>query len=70
MARKKSEDRHLGRRIEFYMPEREFADMIAGMAATHETNKSMFIRSAVKSFCDYLKQSFCDCLTPKKENAK
>ena len=60
--KKKNEDRHLGRRIEFYMPEAEFDSMAEGMATIHETNKSLFIRSAVKSFCDYLKQ--------KKENAK
>ncbi len=60
--KKKNEDRHLGRRIEFYMPEAEFDCMAEGMATIHETNKSLFIRSAVKSFCDYLKQ--------KKENAK
>ena len=60
--KKKNEDRHLGRRIEFYMPEAEFDGMVEGMATINETNKSMFIRSAVKSFCDYLKQ--------KKENAK
>ena len=60
--KKKNEDRHLGRRIEFYIPEKEFDEMTAGMAAIHETNKSVFVRSAIKSFCDYLKQ--------KKENAK
>ena len=60
--KKKNEDRHLGRRIEFYIPEKEFDEMTAGMAAIHETNKSVFVRSAIKSFCDYLKT--------KKENAK
>ena len=60
--KKKNEDRHLGRRIEFYIPEKEFDAMTAGMAAIHETNKSVFVRSAIKSFCDYLKT--------KKENAK
>ena len=60
--KKKNEDRHLGKRIEFYIPEAEYDDMAAGMAAIHETNKSLFVRSAIKSFCDYLKQ--------KKENAK
>ena len=59
---KKNEDRHLGKRVDFYLPEDEFDSMTEGMAAIHETNKSLFIRSAIKSFCDYLKQ--------KKENAK
>ena len=44
------------------MAEKEFDEMAAGMAAINETNKSLFVRSAIKSFCDYLKS--------KKENAK
>jgi len=51
----KGRDRHLGRRVEFYIPDKEFDDMMAGMAAIHETNKSVFVRSAIKSFCDFLK---------------
>lgn len=60
--RKKNADRHVGKRVEFYIPEKEFDEMTAGMAAIHETNKSLFVRSAIKSFCDYLKQ--------RKESAK
>lgn len=51
----KGRGRHLGRRVEFYIPDREFDAMQSGMAAIHETNKSVFIRSAIKSFCDYIK---------------
>ena len=58
----KYDDRHLGRRIDFYIPETEFDAMVAGMSVAHESNKSLFIRSAIKSYCDYLKL--------KKENAK
>lgn len=51
----KGRGRHLGRRVEFYIPDKEFDDMMAGMAAIKETNKSVFVRSAIKSFCDFLK---------------
>ena len=51
----KGRDRHLGVRVEFYIPDSEFDEMMAGMAAAHETNKSLFVRSAIKSFCDFLK---------------
>ncbi len=50
----KGRGRHLGRRVEFYIPDDEFDAMQAGMASIHETNKSVFVRSAIKSFCDYL----------------
>ena len=51
----KGRDRHLGRRMEFYIPDKEYDAMMAGMAAIRETNKSVFVRSAIKSFCDFLK---------------
>ena len=51
----KGRGRHLGRRVEFYIPDPEFDAMQAGMAAMHETNKSVFVRSAIKSFCDFIK---------------
>lgn len=51
----KGRERHLGVRVEFYMPDKEFDNMCEGMAIIHEANKSQFVRSAVKSFCDYLK---------------
>lgn len=57
----KGRERHLGRRVEFYIPDCEYETMMNGMASIHEPNKSAFIRSAVKSFCDFLK---------KKENSK
>ena len=52
----KGRGRHLGRRVEFYIPDDEYDAMQQGMAAIHETNKSVFVRSAIKSFCDYLKK--------------
>ena len=51
----KGRDRHLGRRVEFYIPDKEYDAMMAGMAAIRETNKSVFVRSAIKSFCDFQK---------------
>lgn len=50
----KGRGRHLGRRVEFYIPDEEFDAMQQGMASIHESNKSVFVRSAIKSFCDYL----------------
>ncbi len=52
----KGRGRHLGRRVEFYIPDNEFDAMQAGMAAIRETNKSVFVRSAIKSFCDYIEK--------------
>lgn len=51
----KGRGRHLGRRVEFYIPDKEYDAMVAGMASIHERNKSVFVRSAIKSFCDFLK---------------
>lgn len=50
----KGRGRHLGRRVEFYIPDNEYNSMLEGMNAIHERNKSVFVRSAIKSFCDYL----------------
>lgn len=56
MARKQgSENRHLGRRVELYMPDSEYTDMLEVMSAMHMDNKSDFIRSSIKSYCDYQK---------------
>lgn len=55
VKKKKNEDRHIGRRVEFYIPLAEYTEMLEGMAAMHETNKSVFVRSAIRSFCDYIK---------------
>ena len=52
----KGRGRHLGTRVEFYIPDAELDDMMAGMSAIHETNKSVFIRSAIKSFCKFLEK--------------
>lgn len=55
VKKKKNEDRHIGKRVEFYIPLAEYSEMLEGMAAMHETNKSVFVRSAIKSFCDFIK---------------
>lgn len=52
----KESDRHLGRRENVWFPYGEHADMLAGMAAIKETNKSVFIRTAVKNFLKALKE--------------
>jgi len=51
----KQNDRHLGRRENIWFPFDEHADMLKGMAALKETNKSVFIRTAVKNFLKALK---------------
>ena len=57
MARKKqgTENRHLGRRVELYMPDSEYADMLEVMCVMRIDNKSDFIRSSIKSYCEYQK---------------
>ena len=50
----KGRERHLGTRVEFYIPDNEFDAMRRGMEIAKEPNKSAFIRSAIKSYCDYL----------------
>ena len=46
----KEEDRHLGTRENIWFPYKEHETMLAAMAAIKETNKSNFIRSAVRNF--------------------
>ena len=56
MARKQgNENRHLGRRVELYMPDAEYDEMLEVMAMMKINNKSDFIRSSVKTYCDYQK---------------
>ena len=52
----KEEDRHLGRRENIWFPFEEHAAMLKGMEALKETNKSVFIRSAVRNFIKALKE--------------
>lgn len=52
----KEQDRHLGRRENIWFPFEEHAAMLKGMAAIKETNKSVFIRSAVRNFIKALKE--------------
>ena len=44
----KEQDRHLGRRESIWFPWDEHQDMCEAMKIIHETNKSNFIRSAVR----------------------
>ncbi|MDD6029807.1 MAG: hypothetical protein PUE68_03215 [Kiritimatiellae bacterium] len=53
----KSEDRHTGVRENLYFPYQEHQNMLEAMAIIHEPNKSNFIRSAVKSLAEYIKQN-------------
>ena len=46
----KEEDRHQGRRENVWFPWNEHERMLKGMAKIHETNKSVFIRTAVSNF--------------------
>ncbi len=53
----KEDDRHLGRRENVWFPFDEHAAMLAAMETIKETNKSNFIRSAVRNFIDALKEA-------------
>lgn len=46
----KEEDRHAGKRENIWFPFDEHSAMLKAMAELRETNKSNFIRSAVKNF--------------------
>lgn len=46
----KEPDRHTGTRENIWFPWEEHEQMLKGMNAIHETNKSNFIRSAVHNF--------------------
>ena len=52
----KEQDRHLGRRENIWFPYEEHAAMLRAMEAIKETNKSVFIRSAVSNFIKALKE--------------
>ncbi len=45
-----TDDRHRGRRENVWFPVEEHDAMLAAMVAIKESNKSNFIRSAVKNF--------------------
>ena len=46
----KEDDRHLGKRENIWFPYDEHANMLRAMEELKESNKSNFIRSAVRSF--------------------
>ena len=49
-AMPKEDDRHIGKRENIWFPYAEHRDMLKAMEELKETNKSNFIRSAVRSF--------------------
>lgn len=51
----KEEDRHTGFRENIWFPWEEHEEMLEGMRLLKETNKSNFIRSAVRSFAKEIK---------------
>lgn len=53
----KETDRHLGRRENVWFPFDEHEQMLAAMRSLHETNKSVFIRSAVRNFINAIKEA-------------
>ena len=50
----KSEDRHLGKRENIWFPLDEHTRMLMAMESLKETNKSTFIRTAVRNFINAL----------------
>ena len=55
MAKPGNENRHLGVRIEFYLPESEKDAMDTEIKLYNFQNRTEFLRSSIKSFSDYLK---------------
>lgn len=52
----KHEDRHIGKRENIWFPIDEHDKMLEAMAALKETNKSVFIRTAVRNMIDALNE--------------
>lgn len=52
----KEDDRHIGTRENIWFPWAEHEAMLEAMALLKETNKSNFIRSAVKNFAKAIKE--------------
>ena len=50
------DDRHIGRRENIWFPIDEHTAMLAAMEMLKETNKSNFIRSAVRNFIKAIKE--------------
>jgi hypothetical protein len=52
----KHEDRHIGKRENIWFPIDEHDKMLEAMTALKETNKSIFIRTAVRNMIDALNE--------------
>ena len=52
----KNEDRHIGKRENVWFPLDEHDKMLAAMEALKETNKSTFIRTAVRNLINALNE--------------
>ena len=52
----KHRDRHIGKRENIWFPIDEHDKMLEAMAALKETNKSIFIRTAVRNMIDALNE--------------
>ena len=52
----KEEDRHIGKRENVWFPYTEHKAMLTAMETIKETNKSNFIRSAVKNFINAIRE--------------
>lgn len=52
----KHEDRHIGKRENVWFPIDEHDKMLEAMSALKETNKSTFIRTAVRNLIDALEE--------------
>lgn len=52
----KHEDRHIGKRENIWFPIEEHDKMLEAMTALKETNKSIFIRTAVRNMIDALNE--------------
>lgn len=53
----KEDDRHIGQRVDMFFPSKEYKDMTDAMAVMHETNRSLFIRSAVHNYVKWVNEA-------------
>jgi hypothetical protein len=48
------EEKHIGRRENVWLPKAEHEKMLTAMSAAKETNKSSFVRTAVRAYARYI----------------
>lgn len=49
-------DRHTGQRVDTWFPKEEHDEMLKAMQVLHMTNRSEFVRTAVKNFSAWIRE--------------